>query len=328
VVIKAIKDIKLDKNKIIIGSSSAILIIIFALLYFYQESRLAKHRELLEQLESEIEAKNSEINSVMDRLELQQNRLFSQFVDLSTVISDQIFSDQIGKDFFSFMDNPNGRRIYREQQEALIDETYNDLYDELRLTEDEIDEIRELLIDKQMVNLEIIVSLLKGNLTEELALENEKKFNDMIESAEKNIIDFFEDDELNIYKNYNLTLDYRNYIFDFKTHLSSYELSLDRDQETRLYELIREETENYNFTEDLNSFEFQNKEELSEDDKFRIDRYFDERVELDENVLQKSRGFLDDTQYDELKRFQDIKRNMDEMGFEIMSGSKAELPEE
>lgn len=326
--IKAIKDIKLDKNKIIIGSSSAILIIIFALLYFYQESRLAKHRELLEQLESEIEAKNSEINSVMDRLELQQNRLFSQFVDLSTVISDQIFSDQIGKDFFSFMDNPNGRRIYREQQEALIDETYNDLYDELRLTEDEIDEIRELLIDKQMVNLEIIVSLLKGNLTEELALENEKKFNDMIESAEKNIIDFFEDDELNIYKNYNLTLDYRNYIFDFKTHLSSYELSLDRDQETRLYELIREETENYNFTEDLNSFEFQNKEELSEDDKFRIDRYFDERVELDENVLQKSRGFLDDTQYDELKRFQDIKRNMDEMGFEIMSGSKAELPEE
>lgn len=326
--IKAIKDIKLDKNKIIIGSSSAILIIIFALLYFYQESRLAKHRELLEQLESEIEAKNSEINSVMDRLELQQKRLFSQFVDLSTVISDQIFSDQIGKDFFSFMDNPNGRRIYREQQEALIDETYNDLYDELRLTEDEIDEIRELLIDKQMVNLEIIVSLLKGNLTEELALENEKKFNDMIESAEKNIIDFFEDDELNIYKNYNLTLDYRNYIFDFKTHLSSYELSLDRDQETRLYELIREETENYNFTEDLNSFEFQNKEELSEDDKFRIDRYFDERVELDENVLQKSRGFLDDTQYDELKRFQDIKRNMDEMGFEIMSGSKAELPEE
>jgi len=328
VVIKAIKDIKLDKNKIIIGSSSAILIIIFALLYFYQESRLAKHRELLEQLESEIEAKNSEINSVMDRLELQQNRLFSQFVDLSTVISDQIFSDQIGKDFFSFMDNPNGRRIYREQQEVLIDETYNDLYDELRLTEDEIDEIRELLIDKQMVNLEIIVSLLKGNLTEELALENEKKFNDMIESAEKNIIDFFEDDELNIYKNYNLTLDYRNYIFDFKTHLSSYELSLDRDQETRLYELIREETENYNFTEDLNSFEFQNKEELSEDDRFRIDRYFDERVELDENVLQKSRGFLDDTQYDELKRFQDIKRNMDEMGFEIMSGSKAELPEE
>ena len=189
-VIKAIKDIKLDKNKIIIGSSSAILIIIFALLYFYQESRLAKHRELLEQLESEIEAKNSEINSVMDRLELQQNRLFSQFVDLSTVISDQIFSDQIGKDFFSFMDNPNGRRIYREQQEVLIDETYNDLYDELRLTEDEIDEIRELLIDKQMVNLEIIVSLLKGTLTEELALENEKKFNDMIESAEKNIIDF------------------------------------------------------------------------------------------------------------------------------------------
>lgn len=294
-----------------------IVIVILGYLLYYQGQRVKIYQEDLELLDQEIAQKKSEIDERVGLLEGQQKRLINRFADLSIAISDQIFSDQIGKDFFKFIDDPKGRRLYREQQRIIINETYKDFFNEINLNDTEIDELKDLLVDKQMVNLEIIVSLLKGDMTKQQIADNEKKFNDIIVNADKNLRDFFEDDEFDLFEYYNLSLQYRNWILDFKNHLTQKEIFIDQEQEDSLLDLIINEAEDFDFSDELQLPELKNADEFSEADRANINRYLDEREELDEIILDKSRYFFNTEEIAALEVFLKLRRNMDEMGFEV-----------
>ncbi|NIS08023.1 MAG: hypothetical protein GWO07_04500, partial [Candidatus Dadabacteria bacterium] len=248
------------------------VIVILGYLVYYQDQRVKQYSRELELLDERIAEKKAEIDKKVGILEGQQKSLEHKFGDLTIIISDQIFSDQIGKDFFKFIDDPNGRRLYREQQKIVINEIYEDFFADIALNEQETEELKGLLIDKQMVNLEIIVSLLKGNMTEEQIAQNEKKFAEMIVRADSNLRDFFEDDEFGLFQEYNLSLQYRNWILEFKSYLAEKEIFLDEVQEEDLLDLIFNETENFKYTEQLRVSEF-NSSNLSDADRARIDRY-------------------------------------------------------
>ncbi len=309
----------IDNNKKIAVPIIIIFIVILGYLLYYQGQRVKKYQKDLELLDQEIAQKKSEIDERIGLLEGQQKSLINRFADLSIAISDQIFSDQIGKDFFKFIDDPKGRRLYREQQRIIINETYKDFFNEINLNETEIDELKDLLVDKQMVNLEIIVSLLKGDMTKQQIADNEKKFNDIIVNADKNLRDFFEDDEFDLFEDYNLSLQYRNWILDFKNHLAQKEIFIDQEQEDSLLDLIINEAEDFDFSDELQLPELKNADELSEADRAKINRYLDEREELDEIILEKSRYFFNTEEIAALEVFLKLRRNMDEMGFEVTS---------
>lgn len=294
-----------------------IVIVILGYLLYYQGQRVKIYQKDLELLDQEIAQKKSEIDERVGLLEGQQKSLINRFADLSIAISDQIFSDQIGKDFFKFIDDPKGRRLYREQQRIIINETYKDFFNEINLNDTEIDELKDLLVDKQMVNLEIIVSLLKGDMTKQQIADNEKKFNDIIVNADKNLRDFFEDDEFDLFEYYNLSLQYRNWILDFKNHLTQKEIFIDQEQEDSLLDLIINEAEDFDFSDELQLPELKNADEFSEADRAKINRYLDEREELDEIILDKSRYFFNTEEIAALEVFLKLRRNMDEMGFEV-----------
>ena len=294
-----------------------IVIVILGYLLYYQGQRVKIYQEDLELLDQEIAQKKSEIDERVGLLEGQQKSLINRFADLSIAISDQIFSDQIGKDFFKFIDDPKGRRLYREQQRIIINETYKDFFNEINLNDTEIDELKDLLVDKQMVNLEIIVSLLKGDMTKQQIADNEKKFNDIIVNADKNLRDLFEDDEFDLFEYYNLSLQYRNWILDFKNHLTQKEIFIDQEQEDSLLDLIINEAEDFDFSDELQLPELKNADEFSEADRANINRYLDEREELDEIILDKSRYFFNTEEIAALEVFLKLRRNMDEMGFEV-----------
>lgn len=309
----------IENNKIIAVPIIIIFIVILGYLLYYQGQRVKQYQKDLALLDQQIEQKKSEIDERVGLLEGQQKSLINRFGDLSIAISDQIFSDQIGKDFFKFIDDPKGRRLYREQQRIIINEIYKDFFNEINLNETEIDELKDLLVDKQMVNLEIIVSLLKGDMTKQQIADNEKKFNDIIVNADKNLRDFFEDDEFDLFEDYHLSLQYRNWILDFKNHLAQKEIFIDQEQEDSLLDLIINEAEDFDFSDELQLPELKNADELSEADRAKINRYLDEREELDEIILEKSRYFFNTEEIAALEVFLKLRRNMDEMGFEITS---------
>ena len=142
----------IDNNKKIAVPIIIIFIVILGYLLYYQGQRVKQYQKDLALLDQQIEQKKSEIDERVGLLEGQQKSLINRFGDLSIAISDQIFSDQIGKDFFKFIDDPKGRRLYREQQRIIINEIYKDFFNEINLNETEIDELKDLLVDKQMVN--------------------------------------------------------------------------------------------------------------------------------------------------------------------------------
>ncbi|NIS09686.1 MAG: hypothetical protein GWO07_13205 [Candidatus Dadabacteria bacterium] len=293
-----------------------IIFIILGSLLFYQNQRVKQYRSDLAKLDQQIDEKKAQITEQVNILEGQQKNLEHKFSDLTMIISDQIYSDQIGKDFFKFIEDPNGRKLYRDQQKIVINEIYEDLIADLYLNESEENELIGLLVDKQMVNLEIIVSLLKGDMTEAQIAENEKKFNEMIARADNNLRSFFEDDEFELFEEYNLTLHYRSWILEFKTYLADRQIFLDLDQEEDLLFLILNESEDFNFTERLQANEF-NSGVVSEADLARINRYILEKEELDQIITDKSQSFLDERQLKALEDYLKLKRTMDEMGFEI-----------
>ena len=315
-ILEILKNIPDTYKKIGVPAVIVFIVIVGYLLYF-QDQQVKRYQKDLELLDQEIEQKKSEIDKKVGLLEGQQKSLINRFSDLSIAISDQIFSDQIGKDFFKFIDDPKGRRLYREQQRIIINETYKDFFNEINLNDTEIDELKDLLVDKQMVNLEIIVSLLKGDMTKQQIADNEKKFNDIIVNADKNLRDFFEDDEFDIFEDYNLSLQYRNWILDFKNHLAEKEIFIDQEQEDSLLDLIFNETEDFDFSDELQISEFKNTDKLSPSDRARINRYLDEREDLDEIILFKSREFFNSEEIAALEVFLKLRRNMDEMGFEV-----------
>lgn len=311
----------IDNNKRFAVTIIIIVIVILGYLLYYQGQRVKIYQKDLELLDQEIAQKKSEIDERVGLLEGQQKSLINSFGDLSIAISDQIFSDQIGKDFFKFIDDPKGRRLYREQQRIIINETYKDFFNEINLNDTEIDELKDLLVDKQMVNLEIIVSLLKGDMTKQQIADNEKKFNDIIVNADKNLRDFFEDDEFDLFEYYNLSLQYRNWILDFKNHLTQKEIFIDQEQEYSLLDLIINEAEDFDFSDELQLPELKNADEFSEADRAKINRYLDEREELDEIIVEKSRYFFNTEEIAALEVFLKLRRNMDEMGFEVTSNT-------
>ena len=293
-----------------------IVIVILGALIYFQDQRVKQYRAELQKLDQQIDEKKSEIDKKVGILEDQQKDLEHKFGDLSMIISSQIFSDQIGKDFFKFVDDPNGRRLYRDQQKVVINEIYEDFFADIALNESEQQELKNLLLDKQMISLEIIVSLLKGDMTKEQITENEKKYNEMLVRADNNIKDFFEDDEFDLFQDYNLSLEYRSWLMDFKSYLAEKEIFLDLDQEEDLLFVILNETEDFNFAERIDVSGFTGGD-LSEADLERINRFLDEREELDEIVVEKSRLFFNDTELKALEDYLKLQRNMDELGFEI-----------
>jgi len=254
---------------------------------------------------------------VMDKLESKQDQLLMQYNDMNILMSNQMVSRKIGEDFFKFMDSPESRLAYREQQRKVVDEIYGDLFTNLGLNEEETEEFRQLLLDKQMVTVEILVSLINGNMTDEEKEENERKFVNMLDTADKNMRDFLEIDEYDIYLDYLDDLEYRNFIKDYKSYLAEDDLDLDKDQEQRLFEEIRNETVNFTFTEDLNLMELRKQGKLSQDNRYRLNRYLDEQAELDQIIFDRSRDFLDEIQNEKLREFQIMRRNMTELGFEV-----------
>lgn len=306
-----------DTYKKIAAAIIVLILLLFTGLYIYQEKRIAGYMEQLDKIENEIDIKNSEINKVMDKLESKQDQLLMQYNDMNVLMSNQMASRKIGEDFFKFMDSPESRQAYREQQRMVVDEIYGDLFTNLGLNEEETEEFRQLLLDKQMVTIEILVSLIKGNMTDEEKEENERKFVSMLDTADKNIRDFLEKDEYDIYLDYLDDLEYRNFIKDYKSYLAEADLDLDEDQEQRLFEEIRNETVNFTFTEDLNLMELRKQGKLSQDNRYRLNRYLDEQAELDQIIFDRSRDFLDEIQNEKLREFQIMRRNMTELGFEV-----------
>ena len=226
------------------------------------------------------------------------------------------------------MENPEMKKMIREQQKAALKMIYGDLYKELNLTEDEKAKFTEALLDNQMKNMEKGTKLFQQDpeSTDKEAMA--KEFADQKKSADDAMKAILGEDRFNQYEDYNKNLGNKMAVNQLKTQMADSKNPLNDDQAKRLMQVMREESASVSAKEGLGADgqakAMQDWKSLSSDEE--MNKLFARQQEINQHVLEKAPAFLAQEQLDALASFQTNQISLQKMSLQMarqMMGGKS-----
>ena len=139
------------------------------------------------------------------------------------------------------MDNPEMKKMMRQQQGMVMDMMYGGLFKELQLTPEETDQFKELLLDHQMKAMEAGGAFLKlqGQETDQTAAMNELA--GAQKESDAQIKAFLGDDRYGQFKEYQETMAERMTLSQFSQQMAGGQNPLSADQSQQLLEIMKQE---------------------------------------------------------------------------------------
>lgn len=137
------------------------------------------------------------------------------------------------------MKDPAMRDFMKDQQKAVINQMYAGLFKEMKLTPDEREKLKSILIESQMKNVELAQGMFGDGKTG-VAVEVGQQITDATKQTEGEIKTLLGDERFGQYENYQKTMGERMQLDQFKTQLSS-EAPLSEEQTKQLLELMQSE---------------------------------------------------------------------------------------
>jgi hypothetical protein len=139
------------------------------------------------------------------------------------------------------MDNPEMKKMMRQQQGLVMDMMYGGLFKELQLTPEETDQFKELLLDHQMKAMEAGGAFLKlqGQETDQTAAMNELA--GAQKESDAQIKAFLGDDRYGQFKEYQETMAERMTLSQFSQQMAGGQNPLSADQSQQLLEIMKQE---------------------------------------------------------------------------------------
>ncbi len=229
-----------------------------------------------------------------------------------------------GKALGQMMKDPEMKRMIREQQKVVLDMTYGGLFEELGLSEEEIDTFKDLLLDKQMSGMELGMSLMEGDIDELQRQEIGEKIKQEQEKVDSEIKEFLGHDGFAIYEEYSKTIGERMMVDQFKRQPAISDNPLEAWQEDELIQAMVEERKTFQFTTD---FEDPNNMNSGRFPKEQMDTYLREKEELDGRIFERAHAILTPEQLEAFKATQTQQLKLMEMGMRMateMFGSEKE----
>jgi len=135
----------------------------------------------------------------------------------------------------------------KDQQYLVVNTLYKDLFDELILNEEELDEFKDLIVDSPVFTSKNYDSSLKNN--------------------DAKIIELLGEQDYEVYEEYNETLVHRMKIMQYKQQLALSDSTLSEEQETDLLNIMLDEGSDKNTLEE--SREFLDTEQIEVLEKFQ-----------------------------------------------------------
>ena len=232
----------------------------------------------------------------------------------------------LGDYFDEMMKNPEMVEMMRQGQRTALDMIYGELFKDLRLSEEEMEAFKDLLVDKQMVNLEMGLPMMKGDLGE----DEKKEMTEQIEEKQAEI-----DEEIKMllgeavyeeFENYSKNLGDRMLLGQYKRGLKGAGIeALDERQEDELLAAMNEERERFEFSA---SFGDPDNFDVSRFTEENINTYLKEKEELVKRVLDRSKTILTEEQFEQYKASVESQFKMEKMQMEMaakMFGSKGSV---
>src|SRR5439155_5964520 len=145
-------------------------------------------------------------------------------------------------DFLSkMMDDPEMKKMMRQQQAAMLDMMYGGLFKELGLTPEETDRFKELLLDQGMQGIDKASVFLQAGTDQPNKAAAAKELSHERDEAEEHLKAFLGEARYVEYKDYTETMAERMELNQFSQQLASSQNPLTDDQTKQLLEIMKAE---------------------------------------------------------------------------------------
>ena len=232
----------------------------------------------------------------------------------------------LGDYFDEMMKNPEMVEMMRQGQRTALDMIYGDLFKDLRLSKEELEAFKDLLVDKQMVSMELGLPMMKGDLGEDEKKEMTEQIREKQAEIDEEIKMLLGEAVYEEFENYSKNLGDRMLLGQYKRGLKGAGIEpLEERQEEELLAAMSQERENFEFSA---SFGDPDNFDLSRFTEENINTYLKEREELVRRVLDRSKTILTEEQFERYKASVESQFKMEKMQMEMaarMFGSKGSV---
>lgn len=189
-------------------------------------------------------------------------------------------------------DDPQMRMDMVERQMNRVDSRFADFFKDLDLNPDDVDTLRTLMAERGVIDWEMRMRSF-GADSEEARVELERERERQKSLLEEQIAGLIGENNTLALQDYTETLPYRNEVEALASSLSFTDSPLSPEQSEVLVRSIRDVSEEFEYSVDLSNMRRRGISEVSSED---IETYFDERSNLEEQVLAAASDSLSDAQ--------------------------------
>ncbi|VGO22361.1 hypothetical protein [Pontiella sulfatireligans] len=234
---------------------------------------------------------------------------------------------QMMKSISSMMDNPTMNKVMEASQRGAVGALYSDMIEYLDLNAEETSYFMDLLMFRQMKNVDMAMKMMAGNLSE----EEKKALQDGIKEAGETVKIEMEQflnnpDDFSEWEFYEKTMGERMMLSQMDQNLSASDAALSDETYRNLLGMMSEEKSGFTFTSNL-SDEKNNDMSPQRFSKQNIQNHINDVKKLNEQITARAQGMLTLAQYEEfeksLKATTDMQLAQLEMAGQMFGGGEA-----
>ncbi|VGO16830.1 hypothetical protein PDESU_05422 [Pontiella desulfatans] len=224
------------------------------------------------------------------------------------------------------MENPTMNKVMVASQRGAVGALYSDLVEYLGLNKEETDYFMDLLMFRQMKQMDLGMKMMAGDLDEEQKQQMGKELQEAGETVKTEMEKFLNNpDDFAEFEFYEKTMGERMMLSQMDQKLSSTETALPDETYRELLGMMSDEKKNYDFSSDLHDEKNMDMspERFSKDN---IQKFSADMDALNGNIIAKAEGMLTPEQFeafkDAIKTTAELQKSQLEMASQMFGGGK------
>jgi hypothetical protein len=226
-----------------------------------------------------------------------------------------------GINLATILKDPNMRDMIKSQQKLImgpmVAKMYTPFFQQLNLTPEQSDHLKDLLEKKMMAASDAGMSMLDGSADAAKQDELKQQIKEQSDAYDAQIKDFLGDENYQEFQTYEKSATDRVAIGQFSDQLAGTSTPLTSEQEQQLVQAMNDERTGFHWTTDYSNQkpgEMDYAEMFSQD---RLDQYVKEKKQFDEEYLNRAKQILSPDQFKALEAFQKNQTELQIMGMKM-----------
>ena len=309
--------------------------LVFGSLYLTQNQKsteakaeITALRQKVSEMESSVAQQEERTATLQTRLQDTQAKAIAkaeEVTQISQALTNQVQNSQTNakkaNPFGEMFKSKEMKDMIKTQQKTvlggMIDKNYGPYFASLNLTPEQSAGLKDLILNRGLVDAEAGMSMLAGDNDPEKRKELMDKTKTEREAINSQIKDFLGDENYTQFQSYEKSMPDRMSLNMYKDQQGSGPGALNPDQEAQLLQAMGEERQNFKFTTDFSDQTKFSGDFASSFTDDKIDKYLSEMTDLNQRYLDRAKTILTPEQLDPFGKFLNSQRELQKAGFKM-----------